>query len=358
MEAHMGTKELVKGNEALGYGAIMAGCRFYFGYPITPQNEVPEFMSRELPKIGGTFLQAESEVSAINMVYGVAATGARVMSSTSSTGFSLMQEGISAIAAAELPAVVVNVMREGPGGGGIGPAQLDYLQATKAGGHGGYKAIVLAPASVQETFDLIQQAFYLADKYRMVVLLLSDATIGQMMEPIEMRKFEEGPLPEKDWTVTGNEDKRKSRVLPILLTAADDPSLFQAYHDNLAQKMEIIAQSEVKSEAYSQDDADVLIVAYGSVARISETAIEMAREQGIRAGMVRPISLVPFPYETVGQAVAKAGKTLVAEASMGQLIEDVKLAAAGRGDIHFFGRIGKVISPEEILDNIVKLARG
>jgi 2-oxoglutarate ferredoxin oxidoreductase subunit alpha len=354
----MGTKELVKGNEALGYGAIMAGCRFYFGYPITPQNEVPEFMSRELPKVGGTFLQAESEVSAINMVYGVAATGARVMSSTSSTGFSLMQEGISAIAAAELPAVVVNVMREGPGGGGIGPAQLDYLQATKAGGHGGYKTIVLAPASVQETFDLIQQAFYLADKYRMVVLLLSDATLGQMMEPIEMRKFEEGPLPEKDWTVTGNEDKRKSRVLPILLTAADDPSLFQKYHDDLAGKMETIVQSEVRSEAYSQEDADILIVAYGSVARISETAIEMAREQGIRAGMIRPISLVPFPYETVGQAVAKANKTLVAEASMGQLIEDVKLAAAGRGDISFFGRIGKVISPEEIFDNIVELARG
>jgi 2-oxoglutarate ferredoxin oxidoreductase subunit alpha len=354
----MATKELVKGNEALGYGAIMAGCRFYFGYPITPQNEVPEFMSRELPKIGGTFLQAESEVSAINMVYGVAATGARVMSSTSSTGFSLMQEGISAIAAAELPAVVVNVMREGPGGGGIGPAQLDYLQATKAGGHGGYKTIVLAPASVQETFDLIQQAFYLADKYRMVVLLLSDATLGQMMEPIEMRKFEEGPLPEKDWTVTGNEDKRKSRVLPILLTAADDPSLFQKYHDDLAGKMETIAQSEVRSEAYSQEDADILIVAYGSVARISETAIEMAREQGIRAGMIRPISLVPFPYETVGQAVAKASKTLVAEASMGQLIEDVQLAAAGRGDISFFGRIGKVISPEEIFDNIVELTRG
>jgi 2-oxoglutarate ferredoxin oxidoreductase subunit alpha len=354
----MGTKELVKGNEALGYGAIMAGCRFYFGYPITPQNEVPEFMSRELPKVGGTFLQAESEVSAINMVYGVAATGARVMSSTSSTGFSLMQEGISAIAAAELPAVVVNVMREGPGGGGIGPAQLDYLQATKAGGHGGYKTIVLAPASVQETFDLIQQAFYLADKYRMVVLLLSDATLGQMMEPIEMREFEEGPLPEKDWTVTGNEDKRKSRVLPILLTAADDPSLFQKYHDDLAGKMETIVQSEVRSEAYSQEDADILIVAYGSVARISETAIEMAREQGIRAGMIRPISLVPFPYETVGQAVAKANKTLVAEASMGQLIEDVKLAAAGRGDISFFGRIGKVISPEEIFDNIVELTRG
>jgi 2-oxoglutarate ferredoxin oxidoreductase subunit alpha len=350
-------KELVKGNEALGYGAIMAGCRFYFGYPITPQNEVPEFMSRELPKVGGTFLQAESEVAAINMVYGVAATGARVMSSTSSTGFSLMQEGVSAIAAAELPAVIVNVMREGPGGGGIGPSQLDYLQATKGGGHGGYKCIVLAPSSVQETFDLMQQAFYLADKYRLVVLLLSDATIGQMMEPIEMRKFEEGPLPEKDWVTTGNEDKRESRIVPILLTAADDPSLFQKYHDHLAKKMEIIAQSETRSDAFLLEDAEILVVAYGSVARISETAIEMAREEGVKAGLVRPITLVPFPYDLVGEAAAKARKTIVAESSMGQMIEDVKLAASGRGDISFFGRIGKVISPEEVFDNIMEVAR-
>lgn len=353
----MARKELVKGNEALGYGAIMAGCRFYFGYPITPQNEVPEFMSRELPKVGGTFLQAESELSAINMVYGVASTGARVMSSTSSTGFSLMQEGISAIAAAELPAVVVNVMREGPGGGGIGPAQLDYFQATKAGGHGGYKAIVLAPASVQETFDLIQLSFHLADKYRMVVLLLSDATIGQMMEPIEMRKLEEEPLPEKDWILTGNENKRKSRVLPILLTAADDPTLFQKYHDDLAEKMELITQSEIRFDSYLLDDSsDLLIVAYGSVARISETAIAMAREEGIKVGMIRPISLVPYPYPQVGAAIEKTKKTLVVEASMGQMIEDVKLAAGGRGDIHFFGRVGKVISPEEILDKIKELS--
>lgn len=353
----MARKELVKGNEALGYGAIMAGCRFYFGYPITPQNEVPEFMSRELPKVGGTFLQAESELSAINMVYGVATTGERVMSSTSSTGFSLMQEGISAIAAAELPTVVVNVMRDGPGGGGIGPSQLDYFQATKAGGHGGYKAIVLAPASVQETLDLIQLAFHLADKYRMVVILLSDATIGQMMEPIEMRKFEEGPLPEKDWILTGNEDKRKSRVLPILITAADDTTLFQKYHDTLARKMELIVQSEIRYDSYLLDDSnDLLIVAYGSIARISETAIEMAREEGIKAGMIRPISLVPYPYNQVGEAVAKTKKTLVVECSMGQMIEDVQLAAAGRGDIHFFGQVGKVISPEEILDKMRELS--
>jgi len=353
----MAKKELVKGNEALGYGAIMAGCRFYFGYPITPQNEVPEFMSRELPKVGGTFLQAESEVSAINMVYGVAATGARVMSSTSSTGFSLMQEGISAIAAADLPAVVVNVMREGPGGGGIGPSQLDYLQVTKGGGHGGYKTIVLSPSSVQETFDLIQLSFHLADKYRMVVILLSDATIGQMMEPIEMRKLEEGPLPEKDYVVTGNENARKSRILPLLITAADDQTLFQKYHDNLARKMEVITRSEIRYDTFLLDDAEILIVAYGSVARISETAIEMVREEGLRAGMIRPISLVPYPYEQVGQAVGRARKTLVVESSMGQMIEDVKLAAAGRGDISFYGRVGKVISPEEIFEKIKEMAK-
>jgi 2-oxoglutarate ferredoxin oxidoreductase subunit alpha len=352
----MAKKQLVKGNEALGYGAIMAGCRFYFGYPITPQNEVPEFMSRELPKAGGTFLQAESELSAINMVYGAAATGARVMSSTSSTGYSLMQEGISAIAAAELPAVVVNVMREGPGGGGIGPSQLDYFQVTKGGGHGGYKAIVLAPSSVQETFDLIQLAFHLADKYRMLVIMASDATIGQMMEPIEMVKLEEEPLPEKDYILTGNGNARKSRVIPIMMMAADDPTLFQKFHDDLAKKMELITKSEIRYQTFMVDDADILIVAYGSVARISETAIEMARDAGIRAGMIRPITLVPYPYEQVGQAVGRAKKTLVVESSMGQMLEDVKLAAAGRGDISFYGRIGKIISSEEVAEKIKEIA--
>lgn len=349
-------KELVSGNEALGYGAIAAGCRFYFGYPITPQNEVPEFMSRELPKVGGVFLQAESEVAAINMVYGAACAGVRALITSSSTGISLMQEGISALAAAQLPCVVVNVMREGPGGGGIGPSQLDYFQATKGGGHGGYLKMVLAPSTVQEIFDLMQVSFYLADKYRLVIIMLTDAILGQMLEPIAMERIPEGELPPKDYATTGHKHKRESRMIPILLKGYTPINYFQWYQDEMNELKRHLEKEELRFEETSTQDAEYLLVAYGSSARIGLSAVERARGEGIKVGMFRPITLFPFPYGRVKECVSAARKTLVVEASGGQMIEDVRLAAEGRGDISFYGKVGSVFTPKEIYQEIVKLA--
>ncbi len=348
--------ELVSGNEALGYGAITAGCKYYFGYPITPQNEVPEFMSREMPKAGGIFVQAESEVAAINMIYGAACAGKRALITSSSTGISLMQEGISALAAAQLPCVVVNVMREGPGGGGIGPSQLDYLQATKGGGHGGYIKMVLAPSTVQEIFDLMQTSFYLADKYRLVILMLTDAILGQMLEPIEMKRIPEGDLPPKDWATTGHKNQREPRMIPILLKGYTPINYFQAYQDEAAELNSLLQKEELRFEETTTEDAEYLLVAYGSTARIARSAIEQARGEGIKVGMMRPITLFPFPYQRTKELVSTAGKTLVVEASGGQMIEDVRLAAEGQGDISFYGKVGTVFTPIDIYDEIVKLA--
>jgi 2-oxoglutarate ferredoxin oxidoreductase subunit alpha len=347
--------ELVSGNEALGYGAIIAGCRYYFGYPITPQNEVPEFMSREMPKAGGVFVQAESEVAAINMIYGAACAGKRALITSSSTGISLMQEGISALAAAHLPCVVVNVMRDGPGGGGIGPSQLDYFQATKGGGHGGYLNMVLAPSTVQEIFDLMQESFYLADKYRLVVMMLTDAVLGQMLEPIVMERIPEGELPENDWATTGHKNQRAPRMIPILLKGNAPRNYFQEYQDEMNELRRRLHEEEERWEETSTEDAEYLLVAYGSTARIARSAVEQARGEGLKVGMMRPITLLPFPYGRTGELVAGAKKTLVLEASGGQMIEDVRLSAEGRGDISFHGKVGAVFSPQDIYNEIVKL---
>lgn len=349
-------KELVSGNEALGYGAITAGCRYYFGYPITPQNEVPEFMSREMPKAGGTFVQAESEVAAINMIYGAACAGKRALITSSSTGISLMMEGISALAAAKLPCVIVNVMREGPGGGGIGPSQLDYFQATKGGGHGGYINLVFAPSTVQEIFDIMQESFYLADKYRLVVMVLTDAILGQMQEPISRERIPEKELSPKDYATVGHKNQREPRMIPILLKGNSPYNYFQEFQDQTTELKQHLQENEVRYEDTATEDAEYLLVAYGSTARIARSALERARDEGTKVGMLRPITLFPFPYSRMKECVSAAKRTLVIEASGGQMVEDVKLAAEGQGSISFYGRVGTVFTPQEIYQQIVELS--
>jgi 2-oxoglutarate ferredoxin oxidoreductase subunit alpha len=327
-------KVLMKGNEAIAAAAINAGCRFFFGYPITPQNEIPEYMSRELPKIGGTYLQAESELAAINMIYGAAGAGARVMTSSSSPGISLMQEGISYIAGAELPCVIINVMRGGPGLGGIQPSQADYYQATKGGGHGDYHLLVLAPSTVQEAVDLVEEAFDLADTYRNPVMVLADGMIGQMMEPIEITPYQpHADLPPKDWVTTGTANSGgRRRIINSLFLNPDE--LERHVRQIYAKYAEMIAR-EVRYELYHCDHADVIFVAYGTTARIVRTAIEECERIGIHAGLLRPITLYPFPYQAFDQVVDRAKAFLTVEMSMGQMVDDVKIAVAGRKPVYF-----------------------
>lgn len=351
-------KVLMKGNEAIAAAAINAGCRFFFGYPITPQNEVPEYMSRELPKAGGTFVQAESEVSAINMVYGAAGSGARVMTSSSSPGISLKQEGISYIAGAELPCVIVNVMRGGPGLGGIQPAQADYFQATKGGGHGDYRLLVLAPANLQETVDLVEEAFDLADKYRNPVMVLADGMIGQIMEPVEIKPYTPYPdLPPKDWATTGTaQSGGQRRVINSLYL---NPDHLEAHVQKIFEKYARMAAEEVRYELYNCENADIILVAYGTTSRIVRTAIEQCERVGIHAGLLRPITLYPFPYKAFEQIIDQAKAFLTVEMSMGQLVEDVKLAVAGRKPVHFYGRTGgNVPMPEAIVEKVQELKGG
>lgn len=350
--------ELMKGNEAIAASAINAGCRYFFGYPITPQNEIPEYMSRELPKVGGTYVQAESEVAAINMVYGAAGSGARVLTSSSSPGISLMQEGISYIAGAELPCVIVNIMRAGPGLGSIQPAQADYYQAVKGGGHGDYRMIVLAPASLQEAADLTALAFDLADFYRNPVLILADGMIGQMMEPVELQPYVPSrPLPPKDWATTGTRHSSgRRRVINSLYLQPDE---LESHVLALYRKYAAMEATEARWEAWQCDDADLIVVAYGTTARIARNAISKCRQMGLRVGLLRPITLYPFPSEAFAAPCEKARGFLVVEMSMGQMLDDVRIAVAGRRPVSFYGRTGGIVpSPMEIVQQATKLMEG
>jgi 2-oxoglutarate ferredoxin oxidoreductase subunit alpha len=343
---------LMCGNEALAEAAVLAGCDAYFGYPITPQNEISAYMSRRMAEEGRVFVQSESELAAINMVFGAAATGKRAMTTSSSPGISLMQEGISYLAGAELPSVIVNVMRGGPGLGNIAPAQGDYFQATRGGGHGDYKTIVLAPSGVQEMADFTALAFDLADQYRMPVLILADGILGQMMEPLVLEAKPRRELPAKDWALTGA-DGRKQNIVRSLWLA--DGAL-EKHNQKLQAKYQEIREKEVLCEEYRLDGADIVVVAYGIAARISRSAVDRAREQGIRAGLLRPITLWPFPSPQVARAAHKARVLLTVEMSSGQMLEDVKLAVEGRTPVLFYGRMGGgVPTVDEILAEITKL---
>jgi 2-oxoglutarate/2-oxoacid ferredoxin oxidoreductase subunit alpha len=352
-------KKLMKGCEAIGEAAIRAGCKLFFGYPITPQNEIPEYMAHRLPQVGGTFVQAESEVSASNMIYGAAGTGERVLTSSSSPGISLMQEGISYIAGSELPVVIVNIMRAGPGLGGILPSQADYFQATKGGGHGDYRLLVLAPWSVQEAADLVQDAFDLADYYRNPVMVLGDGLIGQMMEPVEFAADRQPckPLAEKQWAATGWHGGRPRAIINSLFL---DPEVLERHNQKLQAKYEAMTRDEVRVATYGCDDnVDVLVVAYGTVARVCSTALEDLRDEGITAGLIRPVSLFPFPYEQVRAAAEKARAVLVVELSAGQMVEDVRLAVANSRPVHFHGRQGgMLVAPEAVVEQVKALREG
>lgn len=346
-------KRFMTGNEAIAEAAVQAGCRYYFGYPITPQNEIPEYMSRRLPEVDGSFLQAESEVASIYMVFGAAGAGARVMTSSSSPGISLMQEGISYIAAAELPCVLVNIMRGGPGLGGIQPSQSDYFQATKGGGHGDYHLLVLAPSTVQEAVSLTMDAFDLADKYRNPVMILGDGYIGQMMEPVVFEKSQSQPsLPAKDWSLTG----AKGRKANLIKTLNLDPVILEQHNQKIYRKLQEMGKNEVRMENYLTNDAEIVIAAYGTVARIAKTAIQILRKNGIKVGLIRPISLFPFPYKAFGDITKRVDKILVVEMSLGQMIEDVKLGVCGKAKVYFYGRVGGMVpSYEEIVAETEKL---
>jgi len=347
------TKKLMKGSEAIGEAAVQAGCHLFFGYPITPQNEIPEYMSMRLPQVGGTFVQAESEVAASNMLYGAAGSGERVMTSSSSPGVSLMAEAVSYLAGAELPVVIVNIMRGGPGLGGILPSQSDYLQATKGMAHGDFRLLVLAPWSVQEAADLVQDAFDLADFYRNPVLILGDGLIGQMMEPVEFTEDREPikKLPPKDWAATGFNGSKPRAVINSLFL---DPAELEQHNFKLQKKYDLMERDEVRSESYGLDtDYDVLIVAYGTVARVCLSAIEELGEEGVNVAMIRPVSLFPYPSAEVREAASKAKAVLVVELSMGQMIEDVRLAVGRSTSIHFLNRVGgMLISPDAVVDKI------
>ncbi len=340
---------LMKGNEAIAEAAIKAGCRHYFGYPITPQTEVAAYMSKKMPKIGGTFLQAESEVAAINMVIGVAATGKRVMTSSSSPGISLKSEGISYLAGCDLPALVVNVQRGGPGLGGIQPSQSDYWQAVKGGSHGDFHNIVLAPASVQEMASLTVKGFELADKYRMVAMLLADGTMGQMMEPVNL-DIESTFSVEKDWAVTGTKCERKHNIVNSLFLQPEEleKKNFERY-----ERYALIEKNEVMYEEYLMEDAEICVVAFGITSRVAKNAINVARQQGIKVGLIRPITLWPFPKEVLNAAADKCKAFISVEMNMGQMIEDVELAIRCKKPVHLCCRTGGMIpSPEQVLAKI------
>jgi 2-oxoglutarate ferredoxin oxidoreductase subunit alpha len=345
-------KVLMKGNEAIAEAAIRAGCEAYFGYPITPQTEVLEYMSRRMPELGRAFVQAESELAAINMVYGAACTGARVMTTTSSPGYSLMQEGISYIALSFVPCVIVNVMRGGPGLGNIQPAQGDYFQMTKGGGHGDYHLIVLAPATVQETVDLVIEAFDLADKYRQPVTVIADGMIGQIMEPVAFPELTEPERPNHPWALTGAEGRDKNIVTSLFLGAQN----LERENLKLQEIVARITAEEVRYDEYMLDDAEIVVVAYGTAGRIVQTAVKQARADGIPAGLFRPISMFPFPYDRL-QAIAETAKhILVVELSAGQMIEDVRLATREQVSISFFGKMGGIVPlPDDVLNEIKKI---
>ena len=351
----MSEKVLMKGNEALAEAAIMAGCRHYLGYPITPQTEIAAYMAKRMPKIGGTFLQAESEVSAINMVIGVASAGKRAMTSSSSPGISLKGEGLSYLAGCDLPAFVVNVQRGGPGLGGIQPSQSDYFQATKGTSHGDYHMLVLAPASVQEMVSMTFKGFDLADKYRMTVMLLADGTMGQMMEPVSLDMGEVTEY-DKSWAVTGTNCERSHNIVNSLFLKPEELEVknFERY-----EKYRYIEENEVMYEEYMMDDADICIVAFGIAARISKNAIDMARAKGIKVGMMRPITLWPFPKKEMRAIADRVQSFISVELNMGQMIEDIKLATECTKPVYLCNRTGGMImTPEEVLAKIEEAHKG
>ncbi len=351
----MAERVLMKGNEAIAEAAIRAGCRHYFGYPITPQTEIAAYMAKKLPKIGGVFLQAESEIASINMVYGAAATGTRVMTSSSSPGISLKAEGLSYIAGSDVPAFVVNVQRGGPGLGGIQPSQSDYFQATKGGGHGDYRMIVLAPASVQEMASLTIKGFDLADKYNMISMILADGTIGQMMEPISFEDAEVNTY-EKPWALTGTECARKHNIVNSLYLKPDE---LEAKNFERFEKYAVVEENEPMWEEYMMEDAEICVVAFGIASRVAKNAVVAARAEGIKAGLIRPITLWPFPKKALAAAAEKVNGFVSVELSMGQMIEDVRLATSCKKPVALCNRAGGMIpSPDEVLESLRKAQKG
>ncbi|MBE6811734.1 MAG: 3-methyl-2-oxobutanoate dehydrogenase subunit VorB [Ruminococcaceae bacterium] len=351
----MANKVIMKGNEAMAEAATLAGCRHYFGYPITPQTEVAAYMAKKMPKIGGTFLQAESEIAAINMVIGVASAGKRVMTSSSSPGISLKSEGLSYLAGCDLPALIVNVQRGGPGLGGIQPSQADYFQATRGSGHGDYHLLVFAPSTVQEMVTLTVKGFELADKYRMPSMLLADGTLGQMMEPVVL-DIGEVKTYEKPWALTGTELKREHNIVNSLFL---QPEELEQVNFARYKMYEEIEATEAMYDTYLMDDADICIVAFGIAARVSKNAIDAARAEGIKVGMIRPITLWPFPKKPLLEAADKVNSFISVELSMGQMIEDIELAIRCKKPVSLCNRVGGMIpTTEDILNSIKKAAKG
>ncbi|MFT5875589.1 MAG: 2-oxoglutarate ferredoxin oxidoreductase subunit alpha [Clostridium sp.] len=354
----MGEKVLMKGNEAIGEAAIRANCKCFFGYPITPQTEISAYLSRKMPKIDRIFLQAESEIAAINMVYGAAGTGVRCMTSSSSPGISLKAEGISYIAGAELPCVIVNIVRGGPGLGSIQPAQSDYFQATKGGSHGDFNMPVYAPASIQEMVDLVQDAFDTADMYRTPVMVMGDGMLGQMMEPVEFKEREPKVLPEKAWSASGLKGRKKHNVINSLYLLSEE---LEQHNIKLQAKFKEIKKNEVRYEMYNCDgENDLIMVAYGTTSRICKNVVKMAAKEGIKLGLIRPITLWPFPVEAFEKTIntTKYGYISV-EMSCGQMVEDVRLSVEGRKPVYFYGRSGGMVPhPEDILNKVKEIVGG
>jgi len=354
MEGSLTKRLFVKGNEAIAMGALEAGCRYYFGYPITPQSDIPEYISRELPKLGGQFIQAESEIASINMLLGASACGARAMTSSSSPGISLKQEGISYMAGSECPGVIVNVCRSGPGLGGIDASQADYFQSVKGGGHGGYHIIVLAPDSVQEMYDLVMLAFDMSDRYRVPAMILADAVIGQMKEGLTPHPYvAPGDLDGKEWALVGDGKAGEQKIVKSLYLGDGE---LEAHNNKLHAKYALMQEKEVRFEGINLEDAELVVTAFGSAARIAKTAVRLAREQGLKVGLLRPITLFPFPVAAYQQYSACGQKVLCFELNNGQMVDDVRLAVAG-SEVAFYGRApgaGSLPTPEEFLAQICK----
>jgi len=347
-------KELLKGNVAFAEAAVRAGCEAYYGYPITPQTEALEHMAKRMPELGRVFLQAESEVAAINMVYGAACAGVRVMSSSSSPGVSLMMEGLSYIAGSEVPVVLVDIMRGGPGLGNIAPSQGDYNQIVKGGGHGDYRIITLAPATIQEIIDLTYEAFDIAEKYRAIVVILADGSIGQMMEPAELPPMQEVRKREDraEWSLTG----AKGRDPRVITSIYIDPAEEEVFNLHLVEKQKKIEANEVRFSSLLLEDAEIAIVAYGTAGRIAQSSVKQARDEGIKVGLLRPISLYPFPYDEIGKVADQVKRILVVEMSGGQMLDDVRLAVNGKVPVDFYGRMGGMVPlPDEVFEQIQEL---
>ncbi len=350
------TREMWEGNQAIAEAAVRAGLEAYFGYPITPQTEVLEYLSRRMPELRRTFVQAESELGAINMVYGAACAGVRVMSTSSSPGVSLMMEGLSYIAGTEIPAVLVNVMRGGPGLGNIAPSQSDYNQAVHGGGHGDYYPIVLAPASVQEAVDLMALSFDLAEKYRSICMMIMDGSIGQMMEPINMPEMKPIQRKDWDWATNGRMGKRERHVLTSIYL---DPYEEEKTNLRILERLKQVEANEVRFKEYFLDDADFVVIGFGTAGRVSLSAVRAAREQGIKVGLLRPVTVSPFPHKVIDELVKRVQGFLVVEMNTGQMLEDVRLSVKGRAPVEFYGRPGGVVPfPDEVLAEIKRVASG